>query len=325
MGFFNRHSEAKWGASCSDAIDDHAYAITTDMSSTQSMLRAYRNAIVLRATLDSPSSIKDTIERIRPTIVQENYDGTNHTLEEESWTLTVHNPCLMRISESHWLLDVESIKSSMNWNAWREVSLTNREDTTPLPLLIATGPQLEWGGSMLQEPPIGTILRFELRGHENDAEAQFSMVGSVGDAIHWEGVSWIQTETIGDRNKYPLDYLVAGIALDTVEVEGTDSNDATRPSNTFGWIPTYRDKRKPLVVDRTKGKAAVWHDDLRCERCNGRVVLKFPRGNQISSCRCPHGLANPDFENHDMTFPHLVDDRTLHEGEDSVENVPKEA
>lgn len=69
------------------------------------------------------------------------------------------------------------------------------------------------------------------------------------------------------------------------------------------FIPAWKDKRGVKVVDQAFGRYPKYHDEVRCPVCNGRVLLKFPEGNQISSVKCPHCGHEPD----SINTEHLID------------------
>lgn len=67
------------------------------------------------------------------------------------------------------------------------------------------------------------------------------------------------------------------------------------------FIPAFRDKRKPKVIDMASPMYAHYHDEIRCPECNGRVLIKARADNTISEADCPH-CAKPKA----LKFPHLT-------------------
>ena len=223
-------------------------------------------------------------------------------LPDQPWSIAVSNPRVVYVGNGLWLLDELSIKE-----------ISNHELGCVPPLLVHHSVGLQF-----EEPSVGTILRLSVN---SDLKTRFEMVGSSGDYVRHSN-DWVEWESMDGQTFFSDRYIFAGVALALeLGVNGDAQLDPTMNPELQSFIPTWKDKRPCLTVDRTRGKAAVWHDEIRCQQCNGRVLLKFPRGNQVDSCRCPHSVG----QFHDIHFPHLVDDRTFDEQVNSVENVPKEA
>lgn len=239
------------------------------------------------------------------------------------WEKSFENAHLMFLGNGLWLLDRQSLIASSEWRTWENDTMFTDEDKEhivtgfPCPLLVhsffPTG-----------EHPVGTILRFQ-------SPLRLNMVNCAGDVIHHTAMGTelyekIETSDSRSERRWSFDYVIAGVAsaysiakdndeLDDHLIEGLKE----MPQ----FIPTYQDKRGAKTIDRTMGRAPVWHDEIRCQQCNGRVVLKFPRGNQTIEATCPHGIETPP--PHTVQFPHLLDDRTFEEGEHGLGIVPKEA
>lgn len=223
---------------------------------------------------------------------------------ETVWNLEVENPHMMFIGHGLWLIDNDTLMKCVT----PAVGVDNFKLCPPL--LIHDSPAFG-------HHPVGTIVRIE-------TNVGLSMIGSSGDIIHRSGLNYEPINTLQARRveRWPMFYVLAGMAVACIVATANGELDE-RVSEMPQFIPTYRDKRGALTIDRTRGKAPVWHDEIRCQECNGRVVLKFPRGNQTVDAKCPHSLTNPPL--HDILFPHLLDNRTFEEGEHGLENVPKEA
>ena len=67
------------------------------------------------------------------------------------------------------------------------------------------------------------------------------------------------------------------------------------------FIPAFKDKRKPKVIDMASPHYAHYHDEIRCPECNGRVLIKARADNIISEADCPH-CKKPKA----IKFPHLT-------------------
>ena len=237
--------------------------------------------------------------------------GKQIALSNTPWTLATINPRMMWIDNGVFLISLSSLGGDS----------PERKLTIERPLLIHRPDFNE--DEQMDEPRLGRV--FKMEGNVN-----FAMVGSSGDQIHqtnrdnsWEEIDAVWYASLPQQ--FPPEYIMAGVAMSVhIAIENDELDIADLPVAEF--IPTYQDKRKPILIDKTMGGPAVWHDEIRCSVCNGRVLLKLPRGNTLSECKCPHSLASFKKRNHhDIHFPHLVDDRIIEEGGDSLANVPKEA
>ena len=69
-------------------------------------------------------------------------------------------------------------------------------------------------------------------------------------------------------------------------VGGQNSVEVNESGDSF--VPTWRDKRKPAVIDRSTRGRYHFHDLIRCRQCNGRVIIMLPSGNALTAHPCPH-------------------------------------
>jgi hypothetical protein len=275
----------------------------------------------------------EMIESIQSAIAKTpEFDRRQLLLDEEPWDLSADvgddlvasAPLMMYVGHGFW---------AMGFNVTTRLIRYPLDDMSaiPLPVLISNSPVI---CSVVNRgnPDLGDVVRLV----SNRSEAQFSMVGSVGDFVsiadpsglphRWEYVN--DDDSIENLVAFPAQYTFYAIAM-AIEMGVAhgelDPMLKASDADLNQFIPTWRDKRKCMTVDKTMGRYAVWHDEVRCQVCNGRVLIKLPRGNTLDSCTCPHSLRREDIPNHEIKFPHLVDDRTFEEGGDSLENVPKEA
>ena len=75
------------------------------------------------------------------------------------------------------------------------------------------------------------------------------------------------------------------------------------------FIPSWKDKRKPILIDRAFPQYPVFHDEIRCAGCNGRVLMKLPAGNTLSSLPCPHDSCESTLQ-----FTHLLGNQNRQKG-----------
>jgi len=75
------------------------------------------------------------------------------------------------------------------------------------------------------------------------------------------------------------------------------------------FIPSWKDKRKPILIDRAFPQYPVFHDEIRCAGCNGRVLMKLPAGNTLSSLPCPHDSCESTLQ-----FTHLLGNQNGQKG-----------
>ena len=255
------------------------------------------------------------------------FDRTQFILDEEPWDLSVDAgddlvsppPVMMYVGHGFWALGETMVTTAFGLP----------DQATPLPLLCSNSPAI-FSVVNRGTPDIGDMVM--LVSARDTAE--FSMVGSVGDFVSTAGNGQRWHSISDEMNKdwyakeFPVSYLfhTTSLAIEMAVSHGElDPMLSANEADVNQFVPTWRDKRECMVVDKTMGRLAVWHDEVRCQVCNGRVLLKLPRGNTLDSCTCPHSLRRPDIPNHELQFPHLVDNRTFEEGGDSLENVPKEA
>lgn len=81
------------------------------------------------------------------------------------------------------------------------------------------------------------------------------------------------------------------------------------------FIPSWKDKRKVIIIDRASPRYPVFHDEIRCAGCNGRVLMKLPAGNTLSSLPCPHELCESTLQ-----FTHLLGNQNAEKGGTENEN-----
>jgi hypothetical protein len=108
-------------------------------------------------------------------------------------------------------------------------------------------------------------------------------------------------------------YIVAGAIHQVLMGDHDDT-----PQNPTAFIPSYRDKRKPAVVDLCgNGLYPHYHDEIRCRACNRRHLIKAPAFNTVGETDC-------DSCGTKIMFPHLIapnDDKGGNETEDVQEVV----
>ena len=321
-------------------IDGDWGALHQEQSNLQTTLR---KAITIHSNLNSTrpmngwESVAKIVKDIESDLFERvEYDRAAHLFSEEAWDLSLLNPHLLYVGHNIWLVCNQAVRSSLN---------AYGENTIAPPILVYHSPPMH------MDPMVGMVVYPEVpvtrpRGSDEyePKTINISMVGSVGDLVHNDSTSWellkepsaIANPNALTHDKWPSEYLVAGIAtaLHFASVNGElDAGSQQGMAVLEQYIPTYRDKRTPIVIDKTRGGPAVWHDEVRCGKCNGRVLLKLPRGNQLVSITCPHSQNasvasasdSPPTPVHELTFPHLLDNRTFEEGGDSLKNVPKEA
>ena len=84
------------------------------------------------------------------------------------------------------------------------------------------------------------------------------------------------------------------------------------------FVPAWKDKRGVKKIDHATPHYPVFHDEIRCRACNGRVLILLPARNKIGSAQCPHCSEQ-------IHFPHLIssknqnDDKGGNESEDVLE------
>ena len=71
------------------------------------------------------------------------------------------------------------------------------------------------------------------------------------------------------------------------------------------FIPSWKDKRGVLFIDRASPFPAHYHDEIRCSVCNGRVLIKLKGDNKSEKADCPHCNRTKT-----LLFPHLVSGKT---------------
>lgn len=54
------------------------------------------------------------------------------------------------------------------------------------------------------------------------------------------------------------------------------------------FIPTHKDSRSPIRVDNSNGKRIAFTESLRCELCNGRVIVHLPQDHGQKPIQCGH-------------------------------------
>lgn len=107
-------------------------------------------------------------------------------------------------------------------------------------------------------------------------------------------------------------FLHARLTLESLSASEGTVDPTPEPSGTF--IPAWKDKRGKKVIDHTGGRFPVFHDEVRCSVCNGRVLVLMPAGNQTGEWDCPHCD-----EKKAVKFKHLISPQ--HSGSDA----PKES
>ena len=218
------------------------------------------------------------------------------------WTLVTSDDChLMYLGRDYWLMDKVSVQSGLP----RMVGSPAYEYKA-IPILIATNPAWE-----LAKPAgdwvIGDRITIDASSNSNGYAPlnQFAMLGTVGDYIH-HGVDEVDyTLNAPDTGYWPQPLLTAGFFAQNTLLKELLVDDAD-PALVESFIPTFKDKRAVLTIDKCKGQFPLYHDEIRCVKCNGRVLLKLPAGNKIIKAKCPHSLASFKKRNqHDIHFPHL--------------------
>ena len=71
-----------------------------------------------------------------------------------------------------------------------------------------------------------------------------------------------------------------------LSVMGNGSKSVTESAE--GFIPTWRDRRMPIQINKAIGARYSFHDLIRCSECNGRVILMLQTGHGYSAVECPH-------------------------------------
>jgi hypothetical protein len=98
------------------------------------------------------------------------------------------------------------------------------------------------------------------------------------------------------------------------DLSGESGTADPEPEVKGAFIPAWKDKRGVKVIDHTGGRFPVFHDEVRCSVCNGRVLVKMPDGNKTGEWDCPQCD-----EKGAVKFKHLISPQ--HSGSDA----PKES
>jgi phage FluMu protein Com len=68
----------------------------------------------------------------------------------------------------------------------------------------------------------------------------------------------------------------------------TTETDSHVSESAEGFVPTWRDRRMPIHINKAQGSRYLFHDLIRCSECNGRVILMLQVGHGYSAVECPH-------------------------------------
>lgn len=252
--------------------------------------------------------------------------------EELLWEIETKDEVhLMYIGHDMWLIDAFTTAAMLN-----NESNEGEDAEVGVPLLISTNPAwIEEHGKAFK---YGQTISYRAMPSSDPPSlslliAKFSMMGSIGDIIHRSGAGMasqvnmsfdtMQMYSVGDR-EFPNYLILSAYYIQNTLIKNQPFySDEDKEDLKELFIPTFKDKRGVLKIDKSRGSPPYFHDEIRCQVCNGRVLLMFPIGNKMIEAKCPHSLNSFKKKNqHKIHFPHLI--RSLDMLGDSVENTPKE-
>lgn len=86
----------------------------------------------------------------------------------------------------------------------------------------------------------------------------------------------------------PEEYMAFMSAIATAEEEGLwEHRVEDKEGVPVKFVPTWKDNRTRLTVSKTQG-IPFFSDVLRCEVCNGKVLVKLPKDPPFDAVDCPH-------------------------------------
>ena len=95
-----------------------------------------------------------------------------------------------------------------------------------------------------------------------------------------ENLEWAGFDNPADL----LSYIIGRERFNSVFA--SDSIGESDKPHTF--IPTWRDRRMPIPINKAGGSRYSLHDLIRCHFCNGRAILMLQKNHRYSAVECPH-------------------------------------
>ncbi len=84
----------------------------------------------------------------------------------------------------------------------------------------------------------------------------------------------------------------AMLYAEVVEIHADHASTKADPDEEWGessrFIPSWRDKRKTKLIDKSKGVPPYWSDTVRCNICNGKVKVHLKERPITVIFDCPH-------------------------------------
>lgn len=141
-----------------------------------------------------------------------------------------------------------------------------------------------WG---LEDSDVGVPFEYIHNTTRETQTYRLECVGHGADVVRHADASWTRHQNItilGPAYRKEKWVRYGQLVHDALSASPT----VPEPVGSEGsFIPSFKDKRPVVVIDRTGGSYAHYHDEVRCMRCNQRVLFKFPVGNTVRFWECP--------------------------------------
>ena len=151
--------------------------------------------------------------------------------------------------------------------------------------------------------PLGSIVAIDIAKYILGDDGVYDLLRVGNYPVSFEGESFSTSTTVlriipkigaghfpknFDNEVDMLSYAIGRERFLSVLTNESESSESAVSENGMAFIPTWRDTRMPIHINKSGASQCSFHDIIRCSECNGRVILMLQAGHGYSAVECPH-------------------------------------